>query len=414
MSIEKLQCTDSRVESLKKLNAMADAIETKANPDLDNLSAAGQAKFDAKANKSTTLSGYGITNAYSKTEVDRLLDTKANESTTLAGYGITDAYTKTEAENRYVNVTGGEMTGNLTVNNGKITCNQTSNTQPIHINHSSSDGFVSIHNKANDMDFTATTAPSANQMAHRYLALDKNGQYINTIETAHLTNNNFQTLIATRRSVGGTAKTVNLAQVITSTGTTNTFISGSQLEVQNDTYNFVARSATMDITQTPTTNQYVGYEIRDKNNARCAYIGAANSTSGSKQLVVQLHGVNTLAISGMTTLGINGKNVPYVTEQVSGATNWYRIWSDGRIDQGGRVTITSGNANRTQTFNLIKNYTGDYVLTGLDFCGTEFGGDGSDGQYINAVRLYSKNNTSFTLKIGFGEGSYFNWYASGK
>ena len=100
-----------------------------------------------KANKSTTLSGYGITDAYTKTEADgkyatkaqgtkadtavqpsalsdyvttetatstyatkaslsgyattSALDGKANKSTTLNGYGITDAYTKTEADGKY-------------------------------------------------------------------------------------------------------------------------------------------------------------------------------------------------------------------------------------------------------------------------------------------------------------------------
>ncbi len=53
-----------------------------------------------KADKATTLSGYGITDAYTKTQVDSAISSavsnKANKSTTLSGYGITDAYTKTE------------------------------------------------------------------------------------------------------------------------------------------------------------------------------------------------------------------------------------------------------------------------------------------------------------------------------
>ena len=38
-----------------------------------------------------------------------------DKPTTLAGYGITDAYTKTETDKRYVNITGDTMTGNLTL-----------------------------------------------------------------------------------------------------------------------------------------------------------------------------------------------------------------------------------------------------------------------------------------------------------
>ena len=52
------------------------------------------------ATKATTLAGYGITDAYTKEEVNGLLDVKADKATTLAGYGIADAYTKTETENK--------------------------------------------------------------------------------------------------------------------------------------------------------------------------------------------------------------------------------------------------------------------------------------------------------------------------
>lgn len=54
--------------------------------------------FASLTNKPTTISGYGITDAYTKTETDGKYATKA---TTLAGYGITDAYTKTESDKKY-------------------------------------------------------------------------------------------------------------------------------------------------------------------------------------------------------------------------------------------------------------------------------------------------------------------------
>ena len=51
-----------------------------------------------KADKATTLAGYGITNAYTKNQVDDLLNDKADAATTLAGYGIADAYTKKQVD----------------------------------------------------------------------------------------------------------------------------------------------------------------------------------------------------------------------------------------------------------------------------------------------------------------------------
>lgn len=59
-----------------------------------------QEQITNKANSSTTLSGYGITDAYTKTQTDNLLKAKANSATTLAGYGITDAYTETEIDDK--------------------------------------------------------------------------------------------------------------------------------------------------------------------------------------------------------------------------------------------------------------------------------------------------------------------------
>lgn len=56
------------------------------------------AQLTNKADKATTLAGYGITNTYTQTEIDTKVNAKADKSTTLAGYGITNAYTKTETD----------------------------------------------------------------------------------------------------------------------------------------------------------------------------------------------------------------------------------------------------------------------------------------------------------------------------
>ena len=53
-----------------------------------------------KADKTNTLAGYGIINAYTKTETLNFLAKKADKSTTLAGYGISDAYTKEEVQKK--------------------------------------------------------------------------------------------------------------------------------------------------------------------------------------------------------------------------------------------------------------------------------------------------------------------------
>ena len=89
-------------------------------------------KDNLKADKATTLSGYGITNAYTKDEtysrdeidgkggdlttltttdktslvkaINEVVSVKADKATTLVGYGISDAYTKSEIDTNYSGV----------------------------------------------------------------------------------------------------------------------------------------------------------------------------------------------------------------------------------------------------------------------------------------------------------------------
>lgn len=74
---------------------------------LASLDKVGKEQLDAnlsalitKLQSATTLEGYGITDAYTKTEVDNELAKKADKSTTLSGYGIADAYTKGDVYNK--------------------------------------------------------------------------------------------------------------------------------------------------------------------------------------------------------------------------------------------------------------------------------------------------------------------------
>ncbi|WP_443693038.1 hypothetical protein ACRZ5O_06760 [Pseudomonas protegens] len=60
-----------------------------------------------------TLAAYGITDAYTKSQVDSALASKAAKATTLAGYGINNAYTKSEldADTGKFDKVGGRISG---------------------------------------------------------------------------------------------------------------------------------------------------------------------------------------------------------------------------------------------------------------------------------------------------------------
>lgn len=80
---------DSTVSTLNtNINKKANSADVYTTTQMDT-------KLGGKADKATTLSGYGIADAYTKNEADALINAKATKSTSLQGYGITDAYTKT-------------------------------------------------------------------------------------------------------------------------------------------------------------------------------------------------------------------------------------------------------------------------------------------------------------------------------
>ena len=100
-------------EGIEQVTNGAIALETEIatargdSADLNTRFTADEARLDTvdanltkKADKTNTLAGYGIINAYTKTEIINLLANKADKSTTLAGYGISDAYTKEEVQKR--------------------------------------------------------------------------------------------------------------------------------------------------------------------------------------------------------------------------------------------------------------------------------------------------------------------------
>lgn len=99
-----ISAEETRAKAAESANTSAISAEVVARQSADT---ALEQAISGKADASTTLSGYGITDAYTKTEVDNALSGKADTATTLSGYGITDAYTKTETDNAITAATSG-------------------------------------------------------------------------------------------------------------------------------------------------------------------------------------------------------------------------------------------------------------------------------------------------------------------
>lgn len=97
----------------------------------------------------------------------------------------------------------------------------------------------------------------------------------------------------------------------------------------------------------------------------------------------------------------------YIVETYRNGTDWYRIWSDGWIEQGGRISV---NADGNSTVNLLKafsdtNYT---ITTATHHTGTTVGG------YNNAGGNWIQNISTTTFKIYEDEKKVtVLWYACG-
>ena len=107
---------------------------------------------------------------------------------------------------------------------------------------------------------------------------------------------------------------------------------------------------------------------------------------------------------------INLENRKYIIETWNEGTEWYRVWSDGWIEQGGQ----SYNAVDSEiTIQLYKPYTNsDYFITQT----TGFNGAWSQnvtGWHIPAT-IVSVTNSSFVIHFYSGNGlNIRRWYTCG-
>ena len=150
-----------------------------------------------KANKATTLSGYGITDAYTKTEVDTALSgkmdntslsdyatqdsvnalatqlsDKANKATTLAGYNISDAYTKDATDYNFAGLSkDNRFSGDNTFDGKTLITRKAGSSTPVEFKVESGiakfygtnialEQGSSIQNADGDIIFTVINAPS--------------------------------------------------------------------------------------------------------------------------------------------------------------------------------------------------------------------------------------------------------------
>lgn len=102
-----------------------------------------------------------------------------------------------------------------------------------------------------------------------------------------------------------------------------------------------------------------------------------------------------------------GNEAAYITETYNDDSNWYRIWSDGWVEQGGIIVTTSA-SNQVVTFPV--EMASD--LFSVDFHILK---GGSSNNTTNNVRIDSRKttSTSITLYIQPSDETYTSWTVRG-
>lgn len=186
-----------------------------------------------------------------------------------------------------------------------------------------------------------------------------------------------------------------------------------------------AHSPSLDLTQTPSSSKYGARIISFDRNGEwyttfqsyhsdegisIAQIGARNiDTSGnaiSKYFSCQLNK------NGNFNLYADSKLMRYITDTYSSGTSWYRIYSDGWIEQGGRIQVTTKN-NATVTFlKAFKNT--NYTLSCISERYTSSNTSLTDDIAVTISAMSNSNVTLYPYDAG-GDNytTYVRWEAKG-
>ena len=132
----------------------------------------------------------------------------------------------------------------------------------------------------------------------------------------------------------------------------------------------------------------------------------ANKLDNSNKLATTNWVRNHCCTTPATTKSTASLDAPcYVIENYVNGTSWYRIWSDGWIEQGGQVGVANGSGGTT--IALIKNYSdANYCLQVTSIATSITWVQMADAHIVN------KTNSSFRVIANLNNNSA-NWYTCG-
>ena len=180
------------------------------------------------------------------------------------------------------------------------------------------------------------------------------------------------------------------------------------------------KSTVIDRTTPPSSGyQYAFIDVIDKNNNRLGVLGSQIGPDGKygtylqagneANIYVKSDGRNgyfefpRCTTAATTTSTAANDKVAVVVQNYRSGTSWYRIWSDGWIEQGGRGTFSSQAEEEKTLLKPFSNTDYNLILTNLGHQHNIYG--------------YPKTTSTFlmgmaTPGVSWGSGN-FSWYACG-
>lgn len=107
---------------------------------------------------------------------------------------------------------------------------------------------------------------------------------------------------------------------------------------------------------------------------------------------------------------LSDKPKAYVTETWHSGTSWYRVWSDGFIEQGGKLTFT-GAALIVREITFNKPFASSMI--GLSLMAGRNSGTNTESEYAYGVYAYSTTKVSVSAWKENGTATTLWWYANG-
>ena len=167
---------------------------------------------------------------------------------------------------------------------------------------------------------------------------------------------------------------------------TNTF-SKTLSRIGGDSYGFIAQNNNINIGQTPSVNQYIGYDFRGNNGTRGAYIGLEYRTSGEKFLAIQNLNNCYSAINISTNILVGGTLDASNNSKYAAYTSWVNSRISSIMNNGAAMLPNWSNFGDITSLLSLWNTSYTFGNNGWFFLTVEIG-----SQTNPRVNVYMRNS----------------------